>query len=165
MPMFSFSELSYFFVVINWALIGHFDLDPNRVFDIVIFFCRFFHFFVLYHRSIQMSFLIMYYLPLVLMNRFWIALKLNEIMTCYSMLFLSFPRFEMSPCVDIFFPITQILFSWLKKLFDMQSHAPQILGFKFQYYQRLELNCPVPSGLYKLSALLVKEDFINLESM
>ncbi|XP_013638883.1 PREDICTED: THO complex subunit 2 isoform X2 [Brassica oleracea var. oleracea] len=46
-----------------------------------------------------------------------------------------------------------------------KSHAPQILGFKFQYYQRLELNCPVPSGLYKLSALLVKEDFINLESM
>ena len=47
----------------------------------------------------------------------------------------------------------------------MQSHAPQILGFKFQYYKRLELNSPVPSGLYKLSALLVKEDFINLESM
>ncbi|KAF2559027.1 hypothetical protein F2Q68_00014245 [Brassica cretica] len=46
-----------------------------------------------------------------------------------------------------------------------KSHAPQILGFKFQYYQRLELNSPVPSGLYKLSALLVKEDFINLESM
>lgn len=47
----------------------------------------------------------------------------------------------------------------------MQSHASQILGFKFQYYQRLEVNSPVPSGLYKLTALLVKEEFINLESM
>ncbi|KAL0698843.1 hypothetical protein Bca4012_054965 [Brassica carinata] len=50
------------------------------------------------------------------------------------------------------------------RVFDI-SHASQILGFKFQYYQRLEVNSPVPSGLYKLTALLVKKDFINLESI
>lgn len=55
-----------------------------------------------------------------------------------------------------------------KSLIDLhllQSHASQVLGFKFQYYQRLEVNSPVPFGLYKLTALLVKEDFIDLDSM
>ena len=47
----------------------------------------------------------------------------------------------------------------------LQSHAAQILGFKFQYYQRMEVNSPVPFGLYKLTALLVKEEFIYLDSM
>ena len=47
----------------------------------------------------------------------------------------------------------------------LQSHAAQILGFKFQYYQRMEVNSPVPFGLYKLTALLVKEEFIDLDSM
>lgn len=47
----------------------------------------------------------------------------------------------------------------------LQSHASQILGFKFQYYQRMEVNRHVPLGLYQLTALLVKEDFIDLDSM
>lgn len=53
--------------------------------------------------------------------------------------------------------------SWLNCV--LQSHAAQILGFKFQYYQRLEVNCPVPFGLYKLTALLVQKGFIDLDSM
>ena len=32
-------------------------------------------------------------------------------------------------------------------------------------YQRIEVNSPVPFGLYKLAALLVKEEFIDLDSM
>jgi len=47
----------------------------------------------------------------------------------------------------------------------MQSHASQILGFKFQYYQRMEVGNSVPFGLYRLTALLVKQDFIDLDSM
>ena len=47
----------------------------------------------------------------------------------------------------------------------LQSHASQILGFKYQYYQRMEVNNPVPPGLYCMTALLVKEDFIDLDSM
>lgn len=47
----------------------------------------------------------------------------------------------------------------------LQSHASQILGFKFQYYQRMEVNSTVPFGLYQLTALLVKKDFIDLDSM
>lgn len=47
----------------------------------------------------------------------------------------------------------------------LQSHASQILGFKFQYYQRIEVTDPVPSALYQLTALLVKEDFIDVDSM
>jgi len=47
----------------------------------------------------------------------------------------------------------------------MQSHASQILGFKFQYYQRMEVGSSVPFGLYRLTALLVKQDFIDLDSM
>lgn len=47
----------------------------------------------------------------------------------------------------------------------LQSHASHILGFKFQYYQRMEVNSPVPFSLYKLTALLVKEEFIDLDSM
>ncbi|KAI8560312.1 hypothetical protein RHMOL_Rhmol04G0245900 [Rhododendron molle] len=43
-----------------------------------------------------------------------------------------------------------------------QSHASQILGFKFQYYQHMEVNRHVSLGLYQLTALLVQEDFIDL---
>jgi THO complex subunit 2 len=84
------------------SLIGHFDLDPNRVFDIVL--------------------------------------------DC----------FELEQDYDTFLNLIPIF---------PKSHASQILGFKFQYYQRLEVNSPVPVGLYKLTALLVKEEFINLESI
>uniref|UniRef100_A0A6N2KZT1 THO complex subunit 2 n=1 Tax=Salix viminalis TaxID=40686 RepID=A0A6N2KZT1_SALVM len=84
------------------SLIGHFDLDPNRVFDIVL--------------------------------------------EC----------FELQPDSNVFLELIPIF---------PKSHASQILGFKFQYYQRMELNSPVPFGLYKLTALLVKEEFIDLDSI
>ncbi|KAG4391721.1 hypothetical protein GLYMA_05G241400v4 [Glycine max] len=84
------------------SLIGHFDLDPNRVFDIVL--------------------------------------------EC----------FELQPDDDVFIELIPIF---------PKSHASQILGFKFQYYQRMEVNGPVPFGLYRLTALLVKQDFIDLDSI
>ncbi|KAJ6743936.1 THO COMPLEX SUBUNIT 2 [Salix purpurea] len=84
------------------SLIGHFDLDPNRVFDIVL--------------------------------------------EC----------FELQPDSNVFLELIPIF---------PKSHASQILGFKFQYYQRIELNSHVPFGLYKLTALLVKEEFIDLDSI
>ncbi|OWM74376.1 hypothetical protein CDL15_Pgr013280 [Punica granatum] len=84
------------------SLIGHFDLDPNRVFDIVL--------------------------------------------EC----------FELQPDISIFLELIPIF---------PKSHASQILGFKFQYYQRMEVNSPVPFGLYKITALLVKEEFIDLDSV
>ncbi|WMV29376.1 hypothetical protein MTR67_022761 [Solanum verrucosum] len=84
------------------SLIGHFDLDPNRVFDIVL--------------------------------------------EC----------FERQPSNSIFLDLIPIF---------PKSHASQILGFKFQYYQRLEVNDPVPSELYQLTALLVKRDFIDVDSI
>lgn len=84
------------------SLIGHFDLDPNRVFDIV--------------------------------------------MEC----------FEMQPHNNLFLDLIPIF---------PKSHASQILGFKFQYYQRMEVQNPVPFGLYQLAALLVKEDLVDLDSI
>ncbi|KAK8627665.1 hypothetical protein V6N13_135270 [Hibiscus sabdariffa] len=84
------------------SLIGHFDLDPNRVFDIVL--------------------------------------------ECY----------ELQPDNNAFLQLIPIF---------PKSHASQILGFKFQYYQRMEVNAPTPFGLYRLTALLVKEDFIDLDSI
>ncbi|XP_057417817.1 THO complex subunit 2 isoform X2 [Lotus japonicus] len=84
------------------SLIGHFDLDPNRVFDIVL--------------------------------------------EC----------FELQPNNDVFIELIPIF---------PKSHASQILGFKFQYYQRMEVSNPVPFGLYRLTALLVKQDFIDLDSI
>ncbi|KAM5566947.1 THO complex subunit 2 [Rosa sericea] len=84
------------------SLIGHFDLDPNHVFDIVL--------------------------------------------EC----------FELLPDNNVFLELIPIF---------PKSHASQILGFKFQHYQRLEVNDPVPFGLYKLTALLVKENFIDLDSI
>ncbi|WMV30208.1 hypothetical protein MTR67_023593 [Solanum verrucosum] len=87
-------------------LIGHFDLDPNRVFDIV--------------RSLS------------IMISFWSVLNVSLVNSIFLDLIPIFPK----------------------------SHASQILGFKFQYYQRLEVNDPVPSELYQLTALLVKRDFI-----
>ncbi|KAI5382680.1 THO complex subunit 2 isoform X2 [Lathyrus oleraceus] len=84
------------------SLIGHFDLDPNRVFDIVL--------------------------------------------EC----------FEVQPDNDVFIELIPIF---------PKSHASQILGFKFQYYQRMEVSNPVPYGLYRLAALLVKQDFIDLDSI
>ncbi|MCL7046579.1 hypothetical protein MKW94_030124 [Papaver nudicaule] len=84
------------------SLIGHFDLDPNRVFDIVL--------------------------------------------EC----------FEIQPDNHLFLDLIPIF---------PKSHASQILGFKFQYYQRMDVISPVPSGLYQLAAALVKADFINLDSI
>ncbi|CAK9165959.1 unnamed protein product [Ilex paraguariensis] len=84
------------------SLIGHFDLDPNRVFDIVL--------------------------------------------EC----------FELQPGNDVFLDLIPIF---------PKSHASQILAFKFQYYQRMEVSRPVPFGLYQLTALLVKKDFIDLDSI
>ncbi|KAE9613874.1 putative THO complex, subunitTHOC2, THO complex subunit 2 domain-containing protein [Lupinus albus] len=84
------------------SLIGHFDLDPNRVFDIVL--------------------------------------------EC----------FELQSDSDLFLDLIPIF---------PKSHASQILGFKFQYYQRMEVSNSVPFGLYKLTALLVKQDFIDLDSI
>ncbi|XP_061374596.1 THO complex subunit 2 isoform X1 [Gastrolobium bilobum] len=84
------------------SLIGHFDLDPNRVFDIVL--------------------------------------------EC----------FELQPDDDVFIELIPIF---------PKSHASQILGFKFQYYQRMDVSNPVPFGLYRLAALLVKQYFIDLDSI
>lgn len=84
------------------SLIGHFDLDPNRVFDIVL--------------------------------------------EC----------FELQPDNHVFLELIPIF---------PKSHASQILGFKFQYYQRVEVTDPVPSALYQLTALLVKEHFIDVDSI
>ncbi|XP_021843215.1 THO complex subunit 2 isoform X2 [Spinacia oleracea] len=84
------------------SLIGHFDLDPNRVFDIV--------------------------------------------MEC----------FEMHPHNRLFLDLIPIF---------PKSHASQILGFKFQYYQRIEVQDPLPFGLYQLAAVLVKEDLVDLDSI
>ncbi|CAL1381313.1 unnamed protein product [Linum trigynum] len=84
------------------SLIGHFDLDPNRVFDVVL--------------------------------------------EC----------FELQPDNRVFLELIPIF---------PKSHASQILGFKFQYYQRMEIHNAVPFGLYQLTALLVKKDFIDLDSI
>ncbi|XP_071702863.1 THO complex subunit 2 [Rutidosis leptorrhynchoides] len=84
------------------SLIGHFNLDPNRVFDIVL--------------------------------------------EC----------FELQPDNSAFLNLIPIF---------PKSNASQILGFKFQYYQRMEVNNVVPFGLYQLTALLVKKDFIDLDSI
>ncbi|KAJ4972997.1 hypothetical protein NE237_006171 [Protea cynaroides] len=44
-------------------------------------------------------------------------------------------------------------------------HASQVLGLKFQFYQRMDVNHPVPFGLYRLAAMLGKEEFIDLDCM
>lgn len=84
------------------SLIGHFDLDPNRVFDIVL--------------------------------------------EC----------FELYPENSTFYNLIPIF---------PKSHAAQILGFKFQYYQRMDVDTPVPSSLYRLTALLVKAKFVDLDNI
>ncbi|XP_047974285.1 THO complex subunit 2 isoform X2 [Salvia hispanica] len=84
------------------SLIGHFDLDPNRVFDIVL--------------------------------------------ECFEL------QLDNSVFLDLI-PIFP------------KSHASQILGFKFQYFQRNEVNAPVPTGLYQLTALMVKKEFIDVDSI
>ncbi|XP_044359663.1 THO complex subunit 2 isoform X2 [Triticum aestivum] len=84
------------------SLIGHFDLDPNRVFDIVL--------------------------------------------EC----------FELYPDNSIFYQLIPLF---------PKSHAAQILGFKFQYYQQLDVNSPVPSGLFRIAALLVKSGLIDLDNL
>ncbi|KAK7307986.1 hypothetical protein VNO77_41524 [Canavalia gladiata] len=86
---------------ITKSLIGHFDLDPNRVFDIVL--------------------------------------------RC----------FELQPDNNVFIELIPVF---------LKSHASQILGFKFQYYQCMEVSSSIPFGFYKLTALLVKQDFIDFDS-
>ncbi|KAL3652904.1 hypothetical protein CASFOL_002585 [Castilleja foliolosa] len=82
------------------SLIGHFDLDPNRVFDIVL--------------------------------------------ECFEI------QLDNSIFVDLI-PIFP------------KSHASQVLGFKFQYFQRIDINTPIPTGLYQLTALLVKKNFVDID--
>ncbi|KAJ7559201.1 hypothetical protein O6H91_04G074300 [Diphasiastrum complanatum] len=84
------------------SLIGHFDLDPNRVFDIVL--------------------------------------------ECFEQHLENMAFLELIPL----FP---------------KSHISHILGFKFQYYQRFEVEDPVPIALYRLAATLIKADFIELDSI
>jgi THO complex subunit 2 len=84
------------------SLIGQFDLDPNRVFDIVL--------------------------------------------EC----------FELQP--------ENTTFLELIPLFP-KSHTTHILGFKFQFYQRSEVEDPVPTGLYRLAATLIKANYIDLDSI
>ncbi|KAL7149573.1 hypothetical protein ABFS83_05G050400 [Erythranthe nasuta] len=101
-PEASTNNASAAIVGIIKSLIGHFDLDPNRVFDIVL--------------------------------------------ECFEL------QLDNSAFLDLI-PIFP------------KSHASQILGFKFQYFQRMEINTPVPTGLYQLTALLVKKDFIAIDSI
>ncbi|KAH7352984.1 hypothetical protein KP509_19G073400 [Ceratopteris richardii] len=84
------------------SLIGHFDLDPNRVFDIVL--------------------------------------------EC----------FELQP--------DNAAFLELIPLFP-KSHTSHILGFKFQYYQRQDIEENAPGGLYVLAATLIKANFLDLDSV
>ncbi|CAI9096818.1 OLC1v1033039C1 [Oldenlandia corymbosa var. corymbosa] len=84
------------------SLIGHFDLDPNRVFDIVL--------------------------------------------EC----------FELQPDNNVFLELIPMF---------PKSHASQILGFKFQYYQRMEITHSTPEGLFHLTALLIKQDLIDIDSI
>ncbi|GAB2226287.1 hypothetical protein Drorol1_Dr00022088 [Drosera rotundifolia] len=98
----SFAKSSTSTIGIIKSLIGHFDLDPNRVFDIVL------------------------------------------------------DSFELQPHNNLFLDLIPIF---------PKFHASQVLGFKFQYYQSLDVDAPVPYGLYKLAALLIKEDFIDLDSI
>lgn len=84
------------------SLIGHFDLDPNRVFDIVL--------------------------------------------ECYELQTENKAFLELIPL----FP---------------KSHTSHILGFKFQHYQRAEVEENVPTGLYILAATLIKAEFIDQDSV
>ena len=60
--------------------------------------------------------------------------------------------------------INAVFFQYLT-ISSIQSHAAQILGFKFQYYQRLDVNSTVPSGLFRTAALLIKSGFIDLDNV
>ncbi|KAG6737670.1 hypothetical protein POTOM_059198 [Populus tomentosa] len=120
------------------SLIGHFDLDPNRVFDIV-----------------SCSYLLLSCSSLCCPDaeidnqRLIVGLQLFHDLQVLE-------YFELQPDSNVFLELIPIF---------PKSHASQILGFKFQYYQRIELNSHVPFGLYKLTALLVKEEFIDLDSI
>jgi len=46
-----------------------------------------------------------------------------------------------------------------------QTHTTHILGFKFQFYQRLDVEDPAPGFLYRLAASLIKANCIDLDSM
>lgn len=84
------------------SLIGHFDLDPNRVFDIVL--------------------------------------------EC----------FELQPENSIFLELIPLF---------PKTHTTHILGFKFQFYQRPDVEDPAPSFLYRLAASLIKANCIDLDSI
>ncbi|XP_024388621.1 THO complex subunit 2 isoform X2 [Physcomitrium patens] len=84
------------------SLIGHFDLDPNRVFDIVL--------------------------------------------ECY----------ELQPDNSSFLELIPLF---------PKTHTTHILGFKFQFYQRPDVEDPAPDGLYRLAAALVKANCIELDSI
>eukprot|EP00850_Spirogloea_muscicola_P022111 SM000277S10346 [mRNA] locus=s277:6832:17596:- [translate_table: standard] len=84
------------------SLIGHFDLDPNRVLDVLL--------------------------------------------DCY----------ELQPDSRVFLELIHTF---------PKSHVPHILGFKFQFYQRDEVEEAVPQSLFVLAANLVKASFVSLDDV
>ncbi|KAG0595558.1 hypothetical protein M758_UG176800 [Ceratodon purpureus] len=50
-------------------------------------------------------------------------------------------------------------------LHPVQTQTTHILGFKFQFYQRSDVEDPAPSGLYRLAASLIKANCIDLDSI
>ncbi|MQL84844.1 hypothetical protein Taro_017355 [Colocasia esculenta] len=83
---------------------------------------------------------------LLSINEPWTMSLVDQVLEC----------FELHPDCNIFYDLIPMF---------PKSHASQILGFKFQYYQRMEVNNVVPFGLYRLTALLIKAELIDLDSM
>lgn len=147
------------------SLIGHFDLDPNRVFDIVSYIPFLASItYISFFRFIQSS-----------LEKNNLFLWLHQVLECFelypdnNMFYNLIPLFP-KVCSDQhlvlnIYLLNIILAHPFHGFCFQQSHAAQILGFKFQYYQRVEVNNPVPSGLYRLAAFLVKAEFIDLDSL
>lgn len=57
------------------------------------------------------------------------------------------------------------LFFYVRVHICMQSARAQVLGFKFQYYQREQVTQATPQSLYRLAGRLIKEDLVDINAL
>ncbi|KAF8138151.1 hypothetical protein EV363DRAFT_1292738 [Boletus edulis] len=142
------------------GLIGYFDLDPNRALDIILDVLTVN---ITTHYTFSLS--LLSFSPWASSIRRSIAGKLDVHMSPTP----SSDEYR-GKSLDEVLEIAETLSLSHKGLNSISSGPEsrvlaQVLGFKFAYYQGLDVHEPLPKGLYLAAAILIREGFVSLEEL
>ncbi|KAG6378421.1 transcription factor/nuclear export subunit protein 2-domain-containing protein [Boletus reticuloceps] len=142
------------------GLIGYFDLDPNRALDIILDVLTVN---ITTHYTFSLS--LLSFSPWASSIRRSIAGKLDVRISPTP----SSDKYR-GKSLDEVLEIAETLSLSHKGLNSISSGPEsrvlaQVLGFKFAYYQGLDVHEPLPKGLYLAAAILIREGFVSLEEL